>query len=124
MAKAIKRVLVADDSKFMRLVVRNMLTGLGCEVVAEAENIQQCVQKYKELRPDLVTMDLIMVGGNGLQGVEELRKLDPQAAILVISSMGQQSMVNEALRLGAKGFISKPVKEEQFSQALQKLRGE
>ncbi|MCX5795509.1 MAG: response regulator [Elusimicrobia bacterium] len=118
----IKRVLITDDSKFMRLVMRNLLVGQGLEVVGEAENVPQALEKYQALKPDLVTMDLVMPGDSGLKGIEQLRALDPQARVLVISALGQRQMIDDALRLGAKGFVEKPVKAEQLAEALGKLR--
>jgi len=118
----IKRVLIADDSKFMRLVMRNLMISQGLEVVGEAEDVPQAVKKYHELKPDLVTMDLVMPGDSGLKGVEQIRQMDPNARILVISALGQQQMIDDAMRLGAKGFVEKPLKAEQLAEALVMLR--
>ena len=118
----LKSVLITDDSKFMRLVMRNLLVGQGLEVVGEAENVPQALEKYRELKPDLVTMDLVMPGDSGLKGVEQIRQVDPHARILVISALGQQQMIDDAVRLGAKGFVEKPLKAEQLAEALVKLR--
>ena len=103
------RILVVDDSVYFRLKLREILTSAGHEIVAEAANGQSAVLKYKELRPDLVTMDISMPDTDGIMGVRKILEFDPKAKIVMVSAMGQKHMVFDALRAGAKHFIVKPV---------------
>ena len=107
-----KKVLIVDDAAFMRMMIRDTLSTKGFEIVGEAETGEDGLKKYKTLHPDLVTMDVIMMGGGGLLAVKEIIKNDPQAKILMVSAMGQQSLIIEAIKAGAKGFIIKPFKAE------------
>ena len=116
-----KRVLVVDDAAFMRLVIRKLLEKNGFEVVAEAENGEIGVEKYKEFRPDLVTMDITMPQANGIEALKKIREFDDKAKVVMISAMGQEVMVKEAILYGAKSFIVKPYKEEQVIETLQKV---
>ena len=115
------RVLIVDDAAFMRISIKNMLTKNGYEVVGEAENGLVAIELYKELRPDIVTMDITMPEMSGLDALKEIQKLDPQAKIVMVSAMGQEAMVREAIVSGAKGFIVKPFKEEGIIAAIKKL---
>ena len=115
------KVLIVDDAAFMRISIKNMLTKNGYDVVGEAENGAVGVEQYKELRPDIVTMDITMPEMSGLDALKEITKFDPQAKIVMVSAMGQEAMVREAIVSGAKGFIVKPFKEEGIVTALKKL---
>ncbi|WP_078593730.1 response regulator [Evansella clarkii] len=115
------RVLVTDDAAFMRMQLKNILTGLGHEVVGEAENGKVSVELYEELRPDLVTMDITMPEMNGVEAVKEIKKIDDKAKIIMCSAMGQQGMVVEAIQSGAKDFIVKPFTPERIAEAVGKL---
>ena len=115
------KVLIVDDAAFMRISIKNMLTKNGYEVVGEAENGTIGVDLYKELQPDIVTMDITMPEMSGLDALKEITKVDPQAKIVMVSAMGQEAMVREAIVSGAKGFIVKPFKEEGIIAALKKL---
>ena len=115
------KVLIVDDAAFMRISIKNMLTKNGYEVVGEAENGAIGVEMYKELQPDIVTMDITMPEMSGLEALKEITKADPQAKIVMVSAMGQEAMVREAIVSGAKGFIVKPFKEEGIIAALKKL---
>lgn len=115
------RVLVTDDAAFMRMQLKNILTGLGHEVVGEAENGKVSVELYEELRPDLVTMDITMPEMNGVEAVKEIKKIDNNAKIIMCSAMGQQGMVVEAIQSGAKDFIVKPFTPERIAEAVGKL---
>ncbi|EAX48538.1 response regulator receiver protein [Thermosinus carboxydivorans Nor1] len=106
------KVLIVDDAAFMRMVLKNILTNNGFEVAGEAENGKEAVIKYTELKPDLVTMDITMPEMDGITAVKEIKKLDPQAKIIMCSAMGQQAMVIEAIKAGASDFIVKPFKED------------
>lgn len=116
-----KKVLVVDDAAFMRVTIKNMLTKNNYEVVGEAENGLVAVTKYSELKPDIVTMDITMPVMDGLAALKAIIELDPNAKIVMLSAMGQQEMVKEAILSGAKGFIVKPFKEDVVVSALDKL---
>ncbi|HQA58145.1 MAG TPA: response regulator [Acetivibrio sp.] len=116
-----KRVLVTDDSNFMRTLLRMMLERHGFEVVGEAENGMVAFEKYKEMKPDIVTMDITMPVCDGINAVKLIKKFDPDAKIVMISSMGQECFVKDAILAGAKGFIVKPFKEDYVIQTLEKL---
>ena len=103
-----KRILIVDDAAFIRMTLRNILTTNGYEVVGEADNGDEAIVKYKELQPDLVTMDVMMPGVSGLETLQALMILDGNANVLIITVMGKQSMVAEAMQTGAKGFLIKP----------------
>ncbi|YCA13410.1 response regulator [Bacillus sp. AK128] len=115
------KVLITDDAAFMRMQLRDMITKAGHEVVGEAENGQQAVEQYKQLMPDLVTMDITMPVMDGVQAVREIKAFDPQATVIMCSAMGQQSMVLEAIQAGAKDFLVKPFSPDRISEALKKL---
>ncbi|WP_186578195.1 response regulator [Aquibacillus kalidii] len=115
------RILVTDDAAFMRMQLKNIFTTLGHEVVGEAENGQVSAQLYKELKPDLVSMDITMPEMNGVEAVKEIKSFDPNATIVMCSAMGQQQMVVEAIKAGAKDFIVKPFTEERVKEALAKV---
>jgi len=114
-------VLIVDDAAFMRISIKNMLTKNGYDVVGEAENGQIAVEMYKDLSPDIVTMDITMPEMTGLEALKEITKLDPQSKVVMVSAMGQEAMVRDAIISGAKGFIVKPFKEEGIIAAIKKL---
>ncbi|WP_334309492.1 response regulator [Romboutsia sp.] len=116
-----KRVLIVDDAAFMRMSIRNMLTNYDFEIVGEAENGLMAIEKYKELQPDIVTLDITMPEMDGLQALREIKKFDPAASIVMVSALGQEARMKEAIIYGAKGFIVKPFKEEIIVSALSKL---
>ena len=116
-----KRVLIVDDAAFMRVLIRNIVSKNGYEVAGEAENGAVAVQKYAELHPDIVTMDITMPEMNGLEALIAIRKADPGAKVIMVSALGQESMVRDAVMAGAKGFVVKPFKEETITAALAKL---
>ncbi|PWI58197.1 response regulator [Sulfoacidibacillus thermotolerans] len=118
-----KNVLIVDDAAFMRMMIREILTKNGYQVVGEAGDGQQAVDKYKELRPDLVTMDITMPEKDGIQALKEIRALDPAARIIMCSAMGQQGMVIEAIQAGAKDFIVKPFQADRVLEAVRKTLG-
>ncbi len=121
-----KTVLVVDDSKFMRAVVKNEVTKNGCTVIAEADCSDAAVQRYKEFKPDIVTMDITMTvdghtvgrSSNGIDAIKQIMEFDPNAKILVVSAMGQKCYVIEAIEAGAKDFVIKPFDETRFAEAL------
>ncbi len=116
-----KRVLIVDDAAFMRVSIRNIVSKNGYEVVGEAENGAVAIEKYAELKPDIVTMDITMPEVNGLEALKEIRKADPKAKVLMVSALGQEAMVRDAVVSGAMGFVVKPFKEDVFTAALSKL---
>ena len=116
-----KRVLIVDDAAFMRLNLKNILKE-NYEIAGEAENGQQAVEMYQELKPDFVTMDITMPVMDGLEAIKEIKKIDPEANIIVCSAMGQQKMIIKAIEAGAKDFIVKPFKEQRVLEAIEKLR--
>ncbi|XJZ26923.1 response regulator [Bacillota bacterium Lsc_1132] len=103
-----KTVLLVDDSKFMRLWLTRILATADFSVIGEAGNGEEAIEKFKELRPDLVIMDLIMPHTDGFTVLKHILNLEPGAKVVICSSMGQQSMIKESLKIGAKGFIVKP----------------
>lgn len=118
------KILIVDDSKFMRLVLTGMLEKKGAhKVVGEAEDGSLAVAKYKEVNPDLVTMDLIMPVVSGVQAVKDLIKHDANAKIVIISAMGQEKIIEELMQLGAKGFVIKPVSPEKLLETIGKVLG-
>jgi len=116
-----KTVLVVDDSSYMRRMIKNIVTRNGYDVVGEAENGRMGVDKYNELRPDIVTMDLVMDEMNGLEALKHIITEHPNANVIMVSSMGQDVIVRDAIVLGAKNYIHKPFDEEQVIDALNKL---
>jgi len=117
------RVLVCDDAIFMRTMISDILSGAGYEVVGEAETGVQAIERYKELKPDLVTMDIVMPDMGGIDAVREICKGDPNAKILMCSAMGQQALVVEAIQAGAKDFVVKPFQPSRVLEAVQRVLG-
>lgn len=115
-----KKVLVVDDAAFMRMMIKDILTKNGYEVVGEAENGALAVERYKELHPDLVTMDITMPEMDGISAVREIKAMDSSARIIMCSAMGQQAMVIDAIQAGAKDFIVKPFQPERVLEAVSK----
>ena len=117
------RVLLVDDASFMRMMLKNILVGSGYEIAGEAENGNKALEQYKALKPDLVIMDIIMPEMGGIDAVREIMKASPGAKILMCSSMGQQSLVVEAIQAGAKDFIVKPFQPSNVLEAVKKALG-
>ncbi|MGI6224963.1 MAG: response regulator [Peptococcales bacterium] len=115
------KILVVDDAGFMRMMLKDILHKNGFQVIGEAENGRKAIEKYKELQPDLVTMDITMPELDGITAVKEIKKIDPKARILMCSAMGQQAMVLDAIQAGAKDFIVKPFKAERVVDAIQRV---
>ncbi len=116
-------VLVCDDAIFMRTMISDILSQAGFEIVGEAESGVQAVEKYKVLKPDLVTMDIVMPDMGGIEAVREICKGDPEAKILMCSAMGQQALVVEAIQAGAKDFVVKPFQPSRVLEAVQRVLG-
>jgi two-component system chemotaxis response regulator CheY len=117
-----KRVLVVDDSRFMRTIIKNTISNKGYDVIGEANNGEQAVKMFIDLKPDLVTMDIVMDKETGLQALKEIMNYDKDANVVMCTSMGQQALVINALALGAKDFVVKPFKEDRIIDALNKIR--
>ncbi len=116
-------ILVVDDAAFMRMMVKDVLTKNGYDVVGEAENGQKAIEKYKELKPELVIMDITMPEVDGIQAVKAIKEGDPAANVIMCSAMGQQAMVIEAIQAGAKDFIVKPFQADRVIEAVKKVLG-
>jgi two-component system chemotaxis response regulator CheY len=116
-----KRILIVDDAAFMRMMIKNIVTKNGYEVVGEAENGQVALELYQQYKPDLVTMDITMPEMSGIEGVKAIRSMDPNANIIMCSAMGQQAMVMEAFQAGAKDFIVKPFQQDRILQAIERV---
>jgi len=116
-----KRVLIVDDAMFMRSTLKMMLRKENYEVVGEAQNGIEAIKKYKELTPDIVTLDIHMPEMGGIDALSEIIKCDPKATIVMISAAGDQKHVLDAMQLGAKNFIVKPFTEDKVYQVLRKL---
>jgi two-component system chemotaxis response regulator CheY len=114
------KVLIVDDAAFMRMMLRDILAKNGFEVVGEADNGKVAVQMYGELKPDVVTMDITMPEMDGIAAVKEIKASDPAAKVVMVSAMGQQAMVIEAIRSGAADFIVKPFQPDRVLEALGK----
>lgn len=118
-----KTILLVDDAAVMRMMLKKILTQNGYEVVGEAENGVKAIEKYKELNPKLVIMDITMPEMNGIQATKGIREENPNALVIMCSAMGQQSMVIEAIQAGAKDFIVKPFQNDRVLEAVQKVIG-
>jgi two-component system, chemotaxis family, chemotaxis protein CheY len=116
-------VLVCDDAVFMRTLIGDILAQAGFEVVGEAETGIQAVERYRQLKPDLVTMDIVMPEMGGIDAVREIIKGDPNARVLMCSAMGQQALVVEAIQAGAKDFVVKPFQASRVLEAVQRVLG-
>lgn len=114
-------ILIVDDAAFMRMMVKDILVKNGFQVLGEAENGAKAIEKYKELSPDLVIMDITMPEVDGIQAVKEIKKINPSAKIVMCSAMGQQAMVIEAIQAGAKDFIVKPFQADRVVEAVRKV---
>ncbi len=115
------RVMIVDDSMFMRRLVRNHITRLGHEIVAEGENGVEAVKLYHKHHPDIVFMDIVMPEMTGIQALRAIKVEDPDAKVVICSSMGHQAYVEEAIMDGAMDFIVKPFKAEHFERILERF---
>jgi two-component system chemotaxis response regulator CheY len=118
-----KNILVCDDAAFMRMMIKDILSKNGYNVVGEAENGLKAVEKYNELKPDLVLMDITMPEMDGIQALKKIKEGDPGACIIMCSAMGQQAMVIESIQSGAKDFIVKPFQADRVIEAVKKVVG-
>lgn len=118
-----QNILLVDDAAFMRMMLKDILTKNGYNVVGEAENGLKAIEKYKELSPDLVLMDITMPEMDGLQALKNMKAQWPDAKVVMCSAMGQQAMVIDAIQSGAKDFIVKPFQAERVIEAVRKVLG-
>ena len=118
-----KNVLICDDAAFMRMMIKDILGKNGYNVVGEAENGLKAVEKYAELTPDLVLMDITMPEMDGIAALKKIKASNPNAMIIMCSAMGQQAMVIESIQAGAKDFIVKPFQAERVIEAVKKVIG-
>lgn len=116
-----KRVLIVDDANFMRMMLKGILKDTDYDVCGEAENGLEAVARYKELKPDVVTLDITMPEMSGLDALKKIKEIDPNAKCIMCSAMGQQAMVLDAIKSGAKDFIVKPFDKDRVIQALDKV---
>lgn len=117
------RILVVDDAAFMRHLVKRCLSQAGFEVVGEASNGSEAADKYKDLKPDLVTLDMVMPEVDGLEAIRRIRALDGKARIVVVSAVDQRENLLEAIRLGASDYIVKPFDAERVTSAVNRALG-
>ena len=115
------RVLVVDDAKFMRHIIKTILVGLGWEVVGEAVDGRDAVDKYKELSPDVVTLDIVMPNVSGIEALKEIKEQDPDAKVVMISAIDQREPLMEALKLGAADYVVKPFEKERVEEAMKRV---
>ena len=118
-----KNVLICDDAAFMRMMIKDILSKNGYNVAGEAENGARAVEKYAEVKPDLVLMDITMPEMDGIQALKKIKEGDPGAKIIMCSAIGQQAMVIESIQAGAKDFIVKPFQADRVLEAVKKVIG-
>jgi two-component system, chemotaxis family, chemotaxis protein CheY len=114
------KILIVDDAAFMRMMIKDILSKNGYEIVGEAADGAQAVQLYRDTQPDLVTMDITMPEMDGITALKEIKKVNPQAKVIMCSAMGQQAMVIDAIQAGAKDFIVKPFQADRVLEAISK----
>ena len=115
------RVLIVDDAMFMRMMLKDILSKNGYEVVGEAANGKEAIDKYIELRPDLVLLDITMPEMDGIEALKKIKMIEPKAKIIMCSAMGQQNMVIEAIQNGALDFVVKPFQQDRVIESLRKV---
>ena len=115
------RVLIVDDAKLMRHMIKRILVEMGWEVVGEAANGREATRKYKELSPDVVTMDIVMPEMSGLEALKEIREADAEAKVVMISAIDQREPLMEALKLGAVDYVVKPFEKDRVTEAMQRV---
>ncbi|MEA4871745.1 MAG: response regulator [Synergistaceae bacterium] len=114
------KILIADDSAYMRSILKDLLLRNGYDVIGEAENGKEVLGLYGKLKPDVVAMDIIMPEMSGIQALKEIKENYPEARVVMSAAMGQQHLVVEAIRAGAADFFIKPVQAERVVEAIDK----
>ncbi len=112
-------VLIVDDSLYLRVMIKKILKKLGHNVVAEASNGKEAIEAFKQHTPDLVTMDVVMPELNGLLAIKNIMQIQPKANIIVVTALGHEPMIRQAIKLGAKDFVIKPFKQDELIQAVE-----
>ena len=115
------RVMIVDDAEFMRMIIRNILLIHGHEVVVEVSDEEEAIQTYLEVKPDLVLMDIIMPTMDGKEASQKLLAMDPEAKEIMCSSLGQQALITESMKIGAMGFIVKPFETSGMLDVIRKI---
>lgn len=115
------RVMIVDDAEFMRMVIKDILLMHGHEVVAEVGDGEEAIQTYMEVKPDLVLMDIIMPDMDGTEALQKLLVMDPEAKVVMCSSLGQQALITESMKIGAMGFIVKPFEPDGLMDLIRKI---
>lgn len=115
------KVLIVDDALFMRNMLRNIFSESGFDIVGEAQNGNEAIEMYQRLKPDLVTMDIVMPEKNGIEALKEIMVADSGARVVICSALGQESLIMEALEAGARDFIVKPFKPPKVIEVAQKV---
>jgi len=116
-----KSIVIVDDAKLMRLMLKSIVEKAGYKVLAEMENASQLLEQYTELAPDLVLLDVIMPKMSGLEALEALFEMDENAKVIMVSSAGKESNINKAQELGAKNFITKPFDENKIVEIINQV---
>jgi two-component system, chemotaxis family, chemotaxis protein CheY len=117
------RILIADDASFMRSSLKYILENAGHQVIGMAKNGQEAIDLYGRLQPDLLTLDILMEGMDGVAALREIKKTHPNAKVVMVTALGQEQFQEEARKLGAAGYIRKPFKMQEVVQALQNVLG-
>ncbi|WP_161890707.1 response regulator [Pontibacter russatus] len=118
------RILIVDDSFYMRTMLKNMLADAGYEVVGEAPNGQTALELAKETKPDLITLDVILPDNTGLDVLKGIKAEQPDMKVIIVSAVGQEVIVNEAMEYGAKAYIVKPFSEEKVLEVVSQVLAE
>lgn len=116
-----KKIMIVDDAAFMRALLKDYMISLGHEIVAEGSNGYEAILLYKRYKPDVVTMDITMPEMDGISALKEIIKFDPRAKVIMCSAMGQQQMVLDSIRAGAKDFLVKPFNNERIVEAVERV---
>jgi two-component system chemotaxis response regulator CheY len=119
-----KNVMIVDDALFMRTMLRDIFVAAGWQVAGEADNGEEAISEYDRLRPDLITMDIVMPEMGGIEALKKILAVDPTARIVVCSALGQNHLILEALQAGAKDFIVKPFQQEQVLKVVERVVSE
>ncbi|MFA4915663.1 MAG: response regulator [Syntrophales bacterium] len=115
------RILIVDDAAFMRMMLTDIFVENGYEIIGKAKNSKEAIRLYTELKPDLVTMDVVMSGVDGIETTKEIIKIDPKAKIIAVSALGEELLVKEVMEAGAKGFVVKPFKPETIVKEVERI---
>lgn len=116
-----KRILIVDDTMFMRFKLKGLLEKLGYQVVDQGVNGVEAVEKYKELRPDVVLMDITMPVMDGITALKQIKAFDSEAIVIMVSALGQESYVKDAIRAGARNYVVKPFQDDKIQEVLARL---